>query len=216
MGVRGHERHLDGSTYNMVGVFLTPDGAIEKFAQRQIIGRNASIEQDMSIVRRLEECYDAHAQALFACLLNLTGNEAETRDTLQEVFLRLAARPGLLDGARDARRFLLRMAHNLAIDRMRRRIAREHAVSALARESAERFAPSPDPDVGFFRRELAVALDGLPIEQRAVVHLRLWEELTFDAIAEVLEIPLNTAASRYRYGVDKLRERLRHLYREMQ
>lgn len=170
----------------------------------------------MSIVRRLQECYDAHAQALFACLLNLTGNEAETRDTLQEVFLRLAARPELLDGARDARRFLLRMAHNLAIDRMRRRIAREHAVSALARESVERFASSPDPDVGLFRRELQIAMDSLPVEQRTVVHLKLWEELTFDAIADVLEIPLNTAASRYRYGLDKLRERLRHLYREMQ
>jgi RNA polymerase sigma-70 factor, ECF subfamily len=165
---------------------------------------------------RLEECYDAHARALYGYLLNLTGDESETRDTLQEVFVRLATRPTLLDGARNPRRFLLRMAHNMAIDRMRRRIARQQAVTALAADSIERFATSPDPDTSAFREELAAALDGLPVEQRAVVHLKLWEELTFEEIAEILELPMNTAASRYRYGIDKLRDRLRHLYQELQ
>jgi RNA polymerase sigma-70 factor, ECF subfamily len=169
----------------------------------------------MPTARQLEECYDAHSQALFGYLLNLTRDEHETRDALQEMFLRLAARPALLDGTREPRRYLLRMAHNLAIDRMRRRIVREQAVSALTRETPQRFAPSPDPDITAFREGLAAALDTLPVDQRAVVHLKLWEGLTFEAIAEVLEIPPNTAASRYRYGIDKLRERLRHLYREL-
>ena len=53
------------------------------------------------------------------------------------------------------------------------------------------------------------------MEQRSVVHLKLWEGLTFEAIADVLEIPPNTAASRFRYGLDKLRERLRPLYEEI-
>ncbi len=39
--------------------------------------------------------------------------------------------------------------------------------------------------------------------------------MTFDAIADALDIPLNTAASRYRYGLDKLRTRLRPLYDEI-
>jgi RNA polymerase sigma-70 factor (ECF subfamily) len=55
----------------------------------------------------------------------------------------------------------------------------------------------------------------LPPDQRAVVNLKLWEGLTFGQIADALDIPLNTAASRYRYGLDKLRERLRPLYEEM-
>jgi RNA polymerase sigma-70 factor (ECF subfamily) len=59
------------------------------------------------------------------------------------------------------------------------------------------------------------ALGDLPPEQRAVIHLKLWEELTFEQIAEALDIPPNTAASRYRYGLDKLRERLRPLYEEI-
>jgi RNA polymerase sigma-70 factor (ECF subfamily) len=52
-------------------------------------------------------------------------------------------------------------------------------------------------------------------EQRAVVHLKLWERLTFEQIAELVGVPPNTAASRYRYGLDKLRERLRSLYDEI-
>ena len=46
-------------------------------------------------------------------------------------------------------------------------------------------------------------------------NLKLWEHQTFDAIAETLGVSLNTAASRYRYGLDKLRQRLRPLYDEI-
>ncbi len=56
----------------------------------------------------------------------------------------------------------------------------------------------------------------LPADQRAVVHLKLWEHLTFDEIAQALDLSANTAASRYRYGIDKLREALRPIYEEIQ
>jgi RNA polymerase sigma-70 factor (ECF subfamily) len=85
----------------------------------------------------------------------------------------------------------------------------------LAAETVELFARTADPDETAFRRELADALGELPADQRAVVHLKLWSGLTFERIAEVLEVPLNTAASRYRYGLDKLRARLRPLYDEI-
>ncbi len=163
----------------------------------------------------LARLYDAHAAALFAFLLNLTRHEADTRDALQEIFRRLAARPDALRGVRDERGWLLRLAHNLAVDAVRRRDARTRAHDALAAESLEVFAVPDDPDEAAFRRELADALGGLPPEQRAVVHLKLWEGLTFERIAALLDIPLNTAASRHRYGVDKMRARLRPLYDEI-
>ena len=49
-----------------------------------------------------------------------------------------------------------------------------------------------------------------------MIHLKLWEQFTFEEIATSLEIPTNTAASRYRYGIDKLRTLLRPLYNEIQ
>jgi RNA polymerase sigma-70 factor (ECF subfamily) len=163
----------------------------------------------------LKRVYDEHAQALFAFLLNLTRHEADAHDVLQEIFLKLANRPRLLDGVAEPRAFLIRLAHNQAIDLMRRRTTREKNYSQLAAESELMFSPSADPDEAAFRESLAEALGELPADQRAVVHLKLWEDMTFEAIAAVLEIPPNTAASRYRYGLDKLRDRLRPIYEEI-
>jgi RNA polymerase sigma-70 factor (ECF subfamily) len=160
----------------------------------------------------LDRLYDDHAQALFAFLLSFTRDENDTRDALQDIFTKLARRPDLLDAARDERAFLIRMAHNAAVDLIRRREAHEKTREQFGAEQASPFAPASDLDDQAFRSALASALAELPPHQRAVVHLKLWEGLTFEQIARVMDIPLNTAASRYRYGLDKLRERLRPLH----
>jgi RNA polymerase sigma-70 factor (ECF subfamily) len=164
----------------------------------------------------IERLYDEHAQPLYAFLLNFTRDEADTRDLLQEIFLKLARDEQLLRGVREERAFLIRLAHNSAIDLMRRRGTRDQTRENFAAEMISPFAPTRDPDENVFREELAVALGELPADQRAVVHLKLWEGLTFEEIAAALGIPPNTAASRYRYGLDKLRDRLRPIYEEIQ
>jgi RNA polymerase sigma-70 factor, ECF subfamily len=163
----------------------------------------------------LERLYDEHASALFAFLLNFTRDENDTRDVLQEIFIKLARQPELLRSAHDERAFLLRLAHNAAIDLMRRRAMRSKHHEQFGAEQVSSFAPTTDPDEAAFRTELSAALGELPADQRAVVHLKLWAGLTFEEIAATLEIPPNTAASRYRYGLDKLRARLRPLYDEL-
>jgi RNA polymerase sigma-70 factor (ECF subfamily) len=163
----------------------------------------------------IERLYDGHAQSLYAFLLNLTRHEADTRDLLQELFVKLARGPDLLAGVRDERAFLIRLAHNAAIDLIRRRGTRDKTREQFAAEGISPFAPGADPDEQTFRAALAGALAELPVEQRAVVHLKLWAGMTFEQIAEALDVPLNTAASRYRYGLDKLREHLRPLYEEI-
>jgi len=163
----------------------------------------------------IERLYDGHAQPLYAFLLNLTRDEADTRDLLQDIFVKLAREPELLSGVRDERAFLIRLAHNAAIDLIRLRGTRDKTKENFAAETVSPFAPANDPDEKIFREELASALAELPEEQHAVVHLKLWEELTFEEIAAALDISPNTAASRYRYGLDKLRDRLRPLHEEM-
>lgn len=158
--------------------------------------------------------YDEHAQPLFAFLLNLTRDEADTRDLLQEIFVKLARDADLLHGVREERAFLIRLAHNAAIDLMRRRGTRERTKENFA-EILSPFATAADPDEATFHTELAAALAELPPEQRAVAHLKLWTGLTFEEIASALDISPNTAASRYRYALDKMRARLRPLYEEI-
>ena len=163
----------------------------------------------------LPQLYDDHAPALFAFLLNFTRREADARDVLQEVFLKLTAQPGRLVGVLEMRAFLLRLAHRQAIDAQRRRRTHDAAIERAAAEPVILFAPGADPDEASFRAALTEALAELPAEQRAVVHLKLWEQMTFAEIAEALDIPANTAASRYRYGLDKLQALLRPLYEEL-
>src|ERR1700678_4291313 len=126
----------------------------------------------MSSSVNLERLYDEHAQALFAFVLNLLRHEADTRDVLQELFIKLARHPGLLKDVKDPRGFLLRLAHNLAIDSVRRRAARDRNEQS-ASENVALFAASDNPDEKVFASSLAEALGELPPEQRAVVHLKL-------------------------------------------
>lgn len=163
----------------------------------------------------LESLYDAHAAAVFAFAITLTRQEAEARDILQEVFGKYARHSSALPVA-NARAYLLRSAHNLFVDHHRRENSHERMLKRLRQEeSASLFAPSSDPDMRTFRTALDAALGELPTEQRTVAYLKLWEGQTFAEIAALLDIPLHTAASRFRYALDKLRIRLAGLYEEI-
>ena len=165
----------------------------------------------------LARLYDEHAGALYAFLVSFTGQEADARDLLQEVFTKLASHPDLLDKARNERAFLLQTCYRLGINWNRSRQARvRHEAGFGTPPNASLFAPADDPDTAVFRQMLSGALLDLPLEQRVVVSLKLWQGQTFQEIAGALDIPLHTAASRYRYALDKLRERLRPIYEEIQ
>jgi RNA polymerase sigma-70 factor (ECF subfamily) len=110
----------------------------------------------------IERLYDGHAQPLYAFLLNFTRDEQDTRDLLQEIFVKLAREPKLLAGIREERAFLIRLAHNAAIDLIRRRGTRDKTKEQFAAEIISPFAKSSDPDEEVFRNELSVALAELP------------------------------------------------------
>jgi RNA polymerase sigma-70 factor (ECF subfamily) len=161
----------------------------------------------------LERLYDAHAAGLFHYLATFTKNDADARDLLQELFIRLAR--GVTPELRSEKAFLYRLAHNLSIDWLRRRKVRRDSEERLIRELQEATPTAPDPDAALLGRSFAEAMKTLPDDQRTILQLKLWDGLTFDEIAEAQGIPLNTAASRYRYGLDKLRALLRPFYEEL-
>jgi len=87
-----------------------------------------------------------------------------------------------------------------------RRAARETKAAEMLYEPDSMFSRNGHaPDRA---RLIEEALRTLPEEQREVVVLKLWGELTFKEIAAALEIPANTAASRYRYALEALRGRI--------
>ncbi len=164
--------------------------------------------------QELERIYDAHASGLFHYLVTFTKTEADARDLLQELFIKLAR--GVEFEMQSEKAFLYRLAHNLAIDWLRRRKVRWNGEERLLKELADGHQTVPDPDALVLAHTLAQAMKSLPNEQRTILQLKLWDRLTFEEIAEAQNIPLNTAASRYRYGLDKLRTLLRPIYEELQ
>jgi RNA polymerase sigma-70 factor (ECF subfamily) len=164
----------------------------------------------------LTRLYDAHAAGLFHYLLSFAKSEADARDLLQEVFIRLARVKPADVAWRNERAFVYRIAHNLAVDWLRLSRSKERLIEKCTVEAEGKFDAGGDPDAREFAAQLRSAFAELPDEQRTVAQLKLWEGLTFEEIAEAQDIPLNTAASRYRYALDKLRTLLRPIYGELQ
>lgn len=162
----------------------------------------------------LERLYDAHASGLFHYLVTFTKNEADARDLLQDLFIKLA-RLDELDALQNEKAFVFRLAHNTAIDWLRRRKVRWDSEEQLIKELEGEQQHAADPDTTALAVHFATAMQSLPDEQRTIAQLKLWDGLTFEEIAQAQNIPLNTAASRYRYALDKLRTLLRPIYEEL-
>jgi len=143
-----------------------------------------------------ENLYRAKASELilYGRALGLSHGEAE--DVLQETFMALmeCPQPPELPG-----HYCVRSFRNRALNYRRglwRRLTRELESSRWFDRS-----PSDSPAERVAMRGLAA----LPCDQREVIVLKIWHAHTFEEIGELLDISPNTAAGRYRYGLQKLR-----------
>jgi len=155
----------------------------------------------------LRSVYERHKQDVLAVAAAVLGRTAasEAWDVLHDVFLGMARNAPSLSPDTNLRAYLTRAAANRAKDRHRRM---RPATTAEAAEAV----PSDEATIldHLERDEEAAALwqviADLPEEQRTVVALRIWGDLSFREIAEQQSISENTAQSRYRYALEKLRK----------
>jgi RNA polymerase sigma-70 factor (ECF subfamily) len=150
----------------------------------------------------LARIHAEHAICVCRFAWSITRDESLAQDVVQELFLKLARDLEPIANAQSERAMLFTLTRNLALDVLRRRGREEKALDALQRQTPRWFQPA-DTESG---EQLAHALAALPEEQRSVVHLHVWEDLSFREIAELLRVPLQTIASRYRNALEKLRQ----------
>ncbi len=154
---------------------------------------------------------EAHGPKLLLCARQWTRSLADAEDVVQEAFVRYWRHQRHLPG--DPQALIVTSIRRAAIDlarRQDRRTAREERADGGLEESDVIFEKLPGE--GDERRgEIEVALQRLPAEQREVLVLKIWQELTFEQIGTALDISPNTAASRYRYALNALREQLEPL-----
>lgn len=147
----------------------------------------------------VEEAYREHAPALIVFACSIVGQRSRAQDVVQQVFLRLVERP--LQRPDDLRAYLFTAIRNAAMNELRS----TRQLVELSEEDS--WFEGCGHDV-LSERHLRSALWSLPEEQRQVIVLHIWGELTFAEIAVVLGISANTAASRYRYALERLREQM--------
>ncbi len=150
----------------------------------------------------IEAVYDELGAGLYQHALTILACRGLAEDAVQQTFVRLLER-GRLGEIGSARAFLHAVLRHEAyrLLKVARRGEREaeEALLAVPEEGA-------GEELGEERRSLERALRQLPVGQREVVHLKVWQGMTFGEIGELLQVPLNTAASRYRYALERLRE----------
>lgn len=149
--------------------------------------------------------YEQHGRVLLAYALTLLPDRAASEDVLHQVFTKLLQGNIAINGT--AVPYLYRAVRNTALN-YKRNLSRE-----VDLESNGQWLESP-PGLEEIGLALQSALQGLPDEQREIIVLRVWGQMTFEEAAAALDISPNTAASRYRYGLAKLKERLEPLPKE--
>lgn len=147
----------------------------------------------------MQALYEQHGRVMLAYAIGLVRDRAVAEDLVHQVFLRLLR--GGIDITDSPLAYLCRAVRNAALNHQRQR----HREIDLAAVEHWLESPPGQEEVG---RSLERAVAELPPEQRDVVVLRIWGDMTFDEIATVLEMSPNTAASRYRYGLLKLKAAL--------
>lgn len=149
--------------------------------------------------------YDRWGTRLFQVAVGLLRCREDAEDAVQEAFLGLVRSRNRLNDVRDLEAYLFaslrRAASRGAVRRSRWPVSSESAVQGAA-------APAEWNRLSGLEASYLDALQKLPREQREVATLKIDGGLTFEQIGIVMETSSNTAASRYRYALEKLRQLL--------
>jgi len=157
------------------------------------------------------ELYDRHSRVLFGLILRVVRDRSEAEEILQEVFVQVWTRADSYDvkiGPPVA--WLVRIARNRAIDRLRANNVRARTVEATPLPPP---IATPEAHATLSERQRAVkrALEALPAEQRQLIEDAYFLGLTQSELAERFGLPLGTVKTRVRTGMTTLRRELQHI-----
>lgn len=167
--------------------------------------------RDPDLLSRLIEQYQ---HRLFRYLVHFTGDRRLSEDLFQETWLRVLERGRSYDGKSDFAAWLLRLAHNLAVDhfRARRGVSLDELTDPEREAPLQVADPRPTPyqqaAAAEDRERVLACLGGLPPAYREVVALRFHEDMALEEIATVTGIPLATVKSRLYRALELLGTKL--------
>jgi len=179
------------------------DGELVKTA---IAGREASFEE---LVRRYQ-------RPIAAYVYRMVGDYDSALDLTQEVFIKVYNSLARYRSEFKFSTWIYKIAHNAAIDHLRRYAVREQAVtSGFDTEGRDtpvegrRLTPEQESERSERRSEVEMVVEMLPCAYRELIVLRHSHDLSYDEIAEVTGLPLGTVKNRLFRAREAMRKRLR-------
>jgi RNA polymerase sigma-70 factor (ECF subfamily) len=160
-------------------------------------------------VPAFEEIYERYAGQAFGLANRMMRHPAAAEDVTQEAFLSVWRNAARFESSRGSvSSWLLQIVHHRGIDALRRRARRQREVG-LEDSRAEALHAPGATDTAVLRldesRRVRRSVASLPVEQREVVELAYFGELTHREMADDLQLPLGTVKGRLRLAHKKLR-----------
>ena len=186
--------------------------AVKPFDTSTVPAAEAATQQVPDVLPSWDEIVRTHSARVYRLAYRLTGNKHDAEDLTQEVFVRVfrslsSYAPGTFEG------WLYRITTNLFLDGARRK--QRIRFDGLPEDAHDRLpakgeGPAEKLDSDQFDHDVQDALDALPEDFRAAVVLCDIEGMTYDEIADVLDVKLGTVRSRIHRGRSMLRKHLEH------
>jgi RNA polymerase sigma-70 factor (ECF subfamily) len=170
-------------------------GGVSLLKDRKEVMENVVTHEDWKV------CFPELAPGLVLFARQFVRQLPDAEDIVQDAFVRFWRKEHSIEN----RGLLYATVRSVALDLLRRDARRARREANAALEVEQTTSPQFDFDDGS-QHELAAAVDRLPIEQREVLVMKIWNELTFAEIGQALGISQNTAASRYRYALAALKK----------
>ncbi|GAA2825313.1 RNA polymerase sigma factor SigE [Kribbella solani] len=186
--------------------------AVKPFSTSTVPATQPAAEALPEALPSWDEIVRNHSARVYRLAYRLTGNKHDAEDLTQEVFVRVfrslsSYTPGTFEG------WLYRITTNLFLDGARRK--QRIRFDGLPEDAHDRLpakgeGPAEKLDSDLFDHDVQDALDALPEDFRAAVVLCDIEGMTYDEIADVLDVKLGTVRSRIHRGRSMLRKHLEH------
>lgn len=156
--------------------------------------------------KSFEVLMQRHEKFLMKVVVRLTRDLDLAEDIVQDAFIKAYNRLSIFEGRSSFRSWLYQIALNTARNRFRK-YSRETLTSEPTEQAVESQAEQSMIAVDV-RTVLQAEIQKLPARQQMALTLRIYEDLSFKEIADMMSCPYDTAKANYRHAVLKLKERL--------
>ena len=156
-------------------------------------------------LKDLEQIISDYQDSMFKFAFFRTGSLADSEDIVQNVFLKMYENKIDLSTVVNIKSYLFKSISNKCLNYRRR----EKVIKVIPLEAAEnKTDDDKTSDIIQEYERIKKLFDLIPEEQAEVIQMRTIDGLAFTEISEILEIPITTVKSRFKYGVDKIKSKI--------